>query len=185
MGSPRLKGNTAELLKPFMAELKENGAEVTYITLAGKNISGCKACYACQQVSGEYGCPQQDDMQEIAAKIISSDCFVLATPIFSWYCPTEMKAVLDRHYGLNKYYGRGSGSLWAGKKCAIIATHGYDAQYAAEPFELGVKRLCEHSKLSYQGMYSVRDEDDLVSFQTAEAVEGARVFARKLIAAVK
>ena len=34
MGSPRLHGNTAELCKPFMEELKENGAEVRYVTLA-------------------------------------------------------------------------------------------------------------------------------------------------------
>lgn len=44
---------------------------------------------------------------------------------------------------------------------AIIATHGYDREYGAGPFETGIKRLCEHSKLKYMGMYSVRDEDDL------------------------
>lgn len=32
MGSPRLCGNTAELCKPFMDELKENGAKVRYVT---------------------------------------------------------------------------------------------------------------------------------------------------------
>ena len=135
MGSPRLNGNTAELLKPFISELKDNGADVTYITLTDKHISPCKACYACQQVTGEYGCVQHDDMQEIVRQIIDADCFVLATPIYTWYCPPEMKAMLDRHYGLNKFYGKGKGSLWKHKKCAIIATHGYDAQYGVEPFE--------------------------------------------------
>lgn len=89
--------------------------------------------------------------------------------------------MLDRFYGMNKYYGKGKGSLWEGKKCAIIATHGYDALYAAEPFETGIKRLCEHSKLDYLGMYSVRDEDDLASFQTAEAIYGAKRFARLIL----
>jgi len=182
MGSPRLKGNTAELLKPFMSELKDNGAEVAYITLADKQITPCRGCYVCQQVTGEYGCCQHDDMQEIVAQIIDSDCLVLATPIYTWYCPAEMKAVLDRHYGLNKFYGRGKGSLWEGKDCAIVATHGYDAQFAAEPFETGIKHLCKHSNLNYVGMYSVRDEDDLASFQTDEAILGARAFARKLLA---
>ena len=56
MGSPRLQGNTAELCKPFMEELKDNGADVRYVTLADKNIAPCKGCYACQEVSGEYGC---------------------------------------------------------------------------------------------------------------------------------
>ena len=81
MGSPRLNGNTAELLKPFISELKDNGAEVTYITLADKNTLPCKGCYACQQVTGEYSCVQHDDMQEIVKQIIDADCFVFAAPI--------------------------------------------------------------------------------------------------------
>lgn len=104
MASPRLKGNTVELLKPFIAELEDNGAEATYIALSDKNILPCKGCYACQNVRDSYGCIQT-----------------------------------------------------------------------------GIKRLCEHSKLKYMGMYSVRDEDDLASFQTDEAVNGARNFAKKLL----
>lgn len=181
MGSPRLHGNTAELLKPFIEELKVNGAEVEYITLADKHINSCLGCYVCQNATGEYGCQQEDDMQAIVSHIIKSDCFVLATPIYTWYCPAEMKAMLDRFYGMNKYYGSGSGSLWEGKKCAIIATHGYDAKYGTEPFETGIKHLCEHSNLKYIGMYSVRDEDNKASFQTEEAMKGAREFARKVL----
>ena len=115
MGSPRFNGNTAELLKPFMEELNAGGAEAEYITLADKHISSCLGCYECQHVTGEYGCMQQDDMQDIVEQIISSDCFVLATPIYTWYCPPEMKAMLDRFFGMNKFYGRGKGSLWKGK----------------------------------------------------------------------
>ncbi len=181
MGSPRLNGNTAELCKPFLAELEKNGVEVRYTAVAERQIAPCKGCYACQQVSGEYGCAQKDDMYAVVEDIVWADCVVLATPIYSWYCPTAMKSVLDRHYGLNKYYGRGEGSLWAGKRIAILATHGYEREYAVSPFETGVIRLAEHSKLEYLGLYSVRDEDDLASFRTEEAVRGARAFARELI----
>lgn len=185
MGNPRLKGNTAEILKPFLAELENNKADVTVIPLAEKNILPCKGCYACQDVSGEYGCIQQDDVLEIMEKIIACDCVVLATPIYSWYCTAPMKALLDRHFRLNKFYRSAKGSLWEGKKVAIIATHGYDAEYGAGLFETGIKRLCEHSNLEYIGMYSVRDEDDdggMISFQTEDAMNGARIFARKLLA---
>jgi len=181
MGSPRTNGNTAELCKPFIDELKVNGAEISYITLHSMNILPCKACYACQQVSDEYGCVQCDDMQTIVDEIRKSDVIVLATPIYTWYCPPEMKAMLDRHYGMNKFYGKGSGSLWAGKGVAVIATHGYDRSYGAEPFEMGIKRLCEHSKLKYVGMYSVRDEDGLASFQISEAMSGAKNFAKNIL----
>lgn len=181
MGSPRLAGNTAELCKPFIAELEENNAEVKYITLADKSIKPCKGCYACQDIDGEYGCVQKDDMQSVVDEIIKSDCIVLATPIYSWYCAADMKSLLDRHYGLNKYYGSANGSLWAGKSLALLLTHGYDREYATEPFVMGIKRLCIHSNLNYLGMYSVQDEDNLASFQTEEAISGAREFARSLI----
>lgn len=181
MGSPRLQGNTAELCKPFMEELKANGAAVRYETLADKKINPCKGCYACQNVSGVYGCPQDDEMHTIVEGIVWADLIVLATPIYAWYCAAPMKNVLDRHYGLNKYYGSAEGSLWAGKRVAIIATHGYDGAYATDPFAMGVERLCKHSDLTYCGLYSVQDEDDLASFQTEDAMEGAKAFARKLL----
>ena len=181
MGSPRIKGNTAELLKPFISELENNKQEVSYITLSNKNINPCKGCYACQQIENKYGCVQIDDVAKIMDEIISSEYIILATPIYTWYCTAPMKALLDRHYGLNKFYGKTKSSLWEGKKIAIIATHGYDADYGAKPFEIGIKRLCEHSKLNYLGMYSVRDEDDLTSFQTNDAINGAKAFALRLL----
>ena len=181
MGSPRLHGNTAELCKPFMEEIKENGADVRYVTLADKDIKPCKGCYACQNISDEYGCPQKDDMYVIVESIQWADLIVLATPIYAWYCAAPMKNVLDRHYGLNKYYGSAEGSLWAGKKVAILATHGYDGAYATDPFEMGVQRLCKHSDLTYLGLYSVQDEDNLASFQTQDAIKGAKAFARRIL----
>ena len=177
MGSPRLSGNTAELCRPFMEELSVNGADVRYVTLADKDIRPCRGCSACQEVSGEYGCVQKDDMP--VEDILWADLIVLATPIYAWYCAAPMKNVLDRHYGFNKYYGSAEGSLWAGKKVAIVATHGYDGAYATDPFEMGVQRLCKHSNLEYLGLYSVQDEDNLASFQTADAVAGAKAFAQK------
>lgn len=181
MGSPRLHGNTAELCKHFMEELKLQNAEVQYIELEKMTINPCKECYICQDVASVYGCAQKDDMTEIAEKILWADAVILATPIFSWYCTAKTKAVLDRHYGFNKYYGSAKGCLWEGKKVGIIATHGYEGSYATEPFEIGIKRLCIHSNLKYIGMYSVQDNDNLASFQTHEAIEGAKAFARKVI----
>ena len=185
MGSPRLRGNTAELCKPFREELERLGAELQYMILSDKNIHPCLGCYACQDVEGEYGCVQHDDMYAVVERILWADCVVLATPIYSWYCTAPMKAVLDRHYGLNKFYGSARGSLWRGKYIAILATHGYDREYAAGPFEAGVKRLCEHSGLNYLGLYSVRDEENLASFRTEQAREGAKLFARRLLAAME
>lgn len=180
-GSPRLHGNTAELLKPFTEELTSSGADVTAYTLANMNIASCKGCYHCQDVPETYGCIQKDDMHTIVDSILKSDLILLATPIYTWFCTTELKAVLDRFYGLAKYYRSAKGNLVEGKRVAILATHGYDASYAADPFVIGIQRMCEHYHLRYDGMYSVRDVDDLASFQTKQAQNGAREFARYLL----
>ena len=71
--------------------------------------------------------------------------------------------------------------LWAGKRVALLLTHGYDREYATQPFVMWIQRLCEHSGLQYCGMYSVRDIDDLASFQTKEAINGSQEFARQLL----
>ena len=181
MGSPRLHSNTAELCKHFMEQLHQLQAEVKYIELATMHINPCKECYVCQDTPHVYGCAQKDDMTQVTEAILWADAIILATPIFSWYCTAQMKAVLDRHYGFNKYYGSAEGCLWEGKRVGIIATHGYEGSYATEPFETGVKRLCIHSKLHYIGMYSGQDSDNLASFQTPEAIAGAREFARKVV----
>lgn len=180
-GSPRLNGNTAELAKPFIEELNAGGAKLDNYVIAQMNIASCKGCYHCQDVSGEYGCFQEDDMHTLAKSIQESDLIMLMTPIYTWFCTTELKAVLDRFYGLAKFYRSAEGNLVEGKRIAILATHGYDAAYAADPFVIGIQRMCEHYHMRYDGMYSVRDVDDLASFQTKQAVSGAKEFARYLL----
>ncbi len=183
MGSPKINGNTAELCKPFIDEAQLLGAQVRYVPLVTLDIKPCQGCYSCQNVADSYGCAIYDDMTDVADDIMWADLIVLATPIFGWYCTAIMKNVIDRHYGFNKYYGSAQGCLWSGKRVALLLTHGYDTDYATSPFVDGMERLCKHSSLEYCGMYSVRDEDDLASFQTEEAQNGAREFARRLIAA--
>ncbi len=180
-GSPRLNGNSTELAKPFIQELSNGGATLENFTLSQMSVASCKGCYHCQNLVDEYGCFQKDDMHEIAKSVMNSDLIVLVTPIYTWFCTTELKSVLDRFYGLAKFYGSAKGNFVEGKRVAILATHGYDAAYAADPFVIGIQRMCEHYHMRYDGMYSVRDVDDLASFQTKQAINGAKEFARYLL----
>ncbi len=180
LGSCRAQSNTNALCQGFIDQLKELGQEVEYVTLFDKQISPCKGCYACQQEEG-YSCQISDDMHRIAPKIIEADVLVLATPIYHWYCTAEMKAMLDRLYPLNKYYGEAKNSLWNNKKLALILTHGYDKDYACSPFITGIQRLAKHSHIEYVGEYTVQDEDDINSFTAESAQQGAKVFAKMLV----
>lgn len=179
-GSPRRNGNTAEVLKPFRARLLELGADLDEIFLKDYAVAPCLGCYTCQNISGEYGCVQKDDAEEIWRRVGRAELLVLATPIYSWYCTAHMKALLDRHYALNKYYGTAEGQLIPELKVALLTTHGYKDLYANEPFETGIQRLCRHCHWDYLGIYSVRDIDGITDMQTPEAVEGAQRFADEL-----
>ena len=125
-GSPRRDGNTEEVLKPFRQRLTELGARVDDIFLKDWRVAPCLECYACQDVQGEYGCVQKDDAEEIFRRIGACDLLVLASPIFTWYCTAEMKALMDRHYGLNKFYRSAEGQLIPKLSIALITTHGYE-----------------------------------------------------------
>ena len=184
MGSPRPNGNTASLLRPFVYELKKHDAEVCEISLYTKEIKPCIACRKCQDTFGAFGCPLEDDMQSIFDVILEADTFILATPIYAWYCTAPMKAMLDRlAYGMNKYYGSmgKKESLWEGKKCAVIATCGYPVEKGAGEFEQGMKRFCKHSKLDFVGMLAVRDEGYHTEFMNEQKAEEARRFAEQIV----
>ena len=92
-----------------------------------------------------------------------------------------MKALMDRHYALNKYYGSGQGQLIPRLSVALLTTHGYKDEYANEPFETGIRRLCKHCHWDYLGRYSARDIDGISDMQTEEAMDGARRFADELL----
>lgn len=185
MGSPRENGNTAELCKPFLDELSRLGAEAEYIAIHRMRIGTCLGCYQCQHVAGAYGCPQPDDMRDIARAILLADIVVWATPVYHWQATPQMKAVMDRMYGFDKYYGTAPRAhLNPGLRFALLATCGYDIDHGAGLLDEAMRRWAKHSEIPYLGMYAVRDEDDLASFQTPEAVEGARAFAKSLVAAL-
>ena len=152
LASPRKQGNTAALTAPFAAELEKLGWSCRTVWLYDLEVRPCRACRVCQQDWTVFGCPQNDDMQEIFNSVLACDLLVLATPIYSWYCTPPMKAVLDRLvYGMNKYYGREKGpSLWEDKPVALIATCGYPVEKGADLWEAGMQRYCKHSRLRHR-----------------------------------
>ncbi len=179
MGSPRKHGNTMAITKPFMEMMELQGVEVKLTFLYEKTIKGCTACRTCQRDWSGFGCIQQDDMSEIFCDLLDTDLIVLATPIYSWYCTSPMKAMLDRLvYGMNKYYGEEKGpALWAGKRVALITTCGYEPEKGADLWEEGIRRYCKHSRLEYAGMLAERHMGYKTVFMNESRAERAKAFA--------
>jgi len=94
-GSPRKKGNTNYLLAAFMDEAETLGAQTRTIEVAQKNIVPCIGCGYCEKKG--YCITQDDDMtHEIYPLLREADVVVLATPIYFYNVPAQLKAPIDR-----------------------------------------------------------------------------------------
>ena len=115
-GSPRRGGNTDILVNKALDAAKANGAEVEFISLAGKNINGCIACAEC----GKDGkCVIDDDIQAIYPKMEEADAIILGTPIYFGQMAAQTKTLMDRTYFLHK-----NGAKLRGKVGGVITVGG-------------------------------------------------------------
>jgi len=115
-GSPRKSGNTAILIEEALKGAESEGAEIDFVSVAGKDLKGCDGCNACF-TKGE--CHIKDDMHEIHDRMVTADGIVFGTPIYVYGMTAQMKAVIDRTYGL-----RGPGKSMANKVGGAIVTAG-------------------------------------------------------------
>ena len=76
MGSPRKAGNTAALLAPFCEALEQGGAETETVWLYDREIRPCRACRICQRDWTVFGCPQEDDVQDLFDRVLAADLIV-------------------------------------------------------------------------------------------------------------
>ena len=79
-GSARKGGNTALLLKTVLEPLNEIGAETELVELAGREISGCKACMGCFEKKDQRCVFDNDVVNECIEKWLLRMSFCLVHP---------------------------------------------------------------------------------------------------------
>ena len=93
-GSPRINGNTMQLLKEALGAARdEENVETELITLADKDIKPCDGCRSCRTTKE---CHIHDDMVSIFEKMVSADGIILATPVYFGSATSQIKALIDR-----------------------------------------------------------------------------------------
>jgi multimeric flavodoxin WrbA len=92
-GSPRRGGNTETLLDRFLAGARSAGADVNKIIAPDLDVGPCAACDGCW-VDGH--CIISDDYQTVCEELIAADVIVLASPLYFWNVPSQVKTVIDR-----------------------------------------------------------------------------------------
>ncbi|MEA4858583.1 NAD(P)H-dependent oxidoreductase [Solidesulfovibrio sp.] len=125
-GSPRRRGNTRALATLAMAELAKRGIAADEIDVPGLAYThpGCIACFKCQQSPG-YGCHVGDGLAEAVARLPGYDALVMATPVYWFSAPAQMKMLIDRMFSLIKFGpGDAIASPLRGKVLALFATGG-------------------------------------------------------------
>jgi len=95
-GSARKDGNTSILVNTVLNVLQNEGIETEHVSLAGRQISGCIACYRCFREPGR--CHQKDDgfINEAIHKIAQSQGVILASPVYFADVTANMKALMER-----------------------------------------------------------------------------------------
>jgi len=119
LGSPRRKGNSSTLAARMSRGAKSAGADVETLFLQGLKISPCRGCDTCQK-DGSKGCAIKDDMQEIYAKLMKADAWVIASPVYWFTMSAQTKTFMDRCYALTAY----AENPFAGKRIAIAMSYG-------------------------------------------------------------
>lgn len=92
-GSPRKGGNSDILCDEFIKGAETGGNIIEKIYFQDKNINYCLGDMGCQQTNK---CSQEDDMEEILNKMVSSDVIVMATPVYFYTMCGQMKTFIDR-----------------------------------------------------------------------------------------
>ena len=92
-GSPRRKGNTAQLLERAVQGAREQGSSVREFVLRDLRISPCLEIYACKK-DGE--CAIRDEFQLVRDELLESKGIMLASPIFFYSVTGQTKVFMDR-----------------------------------------------------------------------------------------
>jgi multimeric flavodoxin WrbA len=97
--SPRAQGNTVALLEEVFKGAKQEGAETELYSVSDRKIEPCKGCMSCWE-SGD--CVIEDDMQDLADRMVDADGIVFGTPIYFYNMTAQAKAIIDRTIALGR-----------------------------------------------------------------------------------
>ncbi len=99
-GSPRRKGNTAEVLKKALEGVHSvlPAAETELVHLYELDFTGCRSCFACKRKGGaSYGhCAVRDGLSPLLEKLAEADGIIFGSPIYFMGVSGALRAMLER-----------------------------------------------------------------------------------------
>jgi multimeric flavodoxin WrbA len=95
-GSARKNGNTAIMLGLVCEELQKEGIETELISLSGKNLAGCIACYKCFENKNQRCSVDNDEMNTYIEKMLEADGILIGSPTYFADVTANTKALIER-----------------------------------------------------------------------------------------
>ena len=180
LGSPRKKGNSSTLAGQIGKGTESMGAKVETLHLNSMKIRPCQACYACRKENSK-GCAVDDDMQSIYPKMIESDAWVIASPVYWFSMSAQTKIFMDRWFAI--FAESRKKAAFLGKRIAIAMSYA-----DADPFVSGCvnalrsfQDACNYVGANIVGMvYGCADEAGEIKSNTA-LMQKAESLGKKLV----
>lgn len=92
-GSARTPSNTGDMIEIVVKELSAEH-DIETINLSSTVINPCRACFAC---AGKGNCIRRNDsFCEIYTKMVSADCIIIGSPVYSADVSSTLKALFER-----------------------------------------------------------------------------------------
>ena len=149
-GSPRPDGNTVAMIDAFLEGTKDNGHEITVVSVCQKKIAGCLACEYCH-TKGNGKCVQQDDMQEVYPLLDEAEMIILASPIYYHSFTGQLQCAINRIYALDKPKNL--------KKAALFLSSGSDNVFGGAIYEYENSFL-DYLELENMGIFTAFDKQN-------------------------
>lgn len=135
--SERKYGNSSQLLYLAAEGVQDGGGSFEIVHLSDHIIKPCIGCVSDEERLCKYPCLiADDDFNNLATKLINSQGFIVATPVY-WYAPNgNLKNFIDRltslenmidHVGRSSLEGKVAGFIAAGSDSGVMMAISYMA----------------------------------------------------------
>ncbi len=117
-GSPRKKGNTAELLERALDGAAQEGADTKLIHLFDLTFQGCTSCFACKVRGSKYAggvCSMPDRLKPVLEELLAADAVIIGSPIYLADVTGPVRSLVERLIFPSISYENMGKSLFPGK----------------------------------------------------------------------
>ncbi len=95
-GSPRSEGNTHQAIELVLEELRKENIATELISIGGKPLHGCTACYSCFANKDRQCAMTDDNLNSYLARMIEAEGIIIGSPVYFSNVTPEVKALIDR-----------------------------------------------------------------------------------------